>query len=75
MASNNPETSEERFKRLATKRTNEILKRLDTLGNCANRQVYNYTQKEVDKIFKAIENKIKEVRARFHFPGRENFKL
>lgn len=71
----NLETPEERFRRLATKRTNEVLKRLDILGNCANRQVYRYTEKELEKIFKAIENKIKEVRGRFRFPEREKFKL
>jgi len=75
MTTDSTETSEERFKRLATKRTNEVLKRLDILGNCANRQVYSYTEKEVEKIFKAIENKIKEVRTKFYFPKKEKFKL
>jgi len=75
MIPNNPETLEERFRRLATKRTNEVLKRLDILGNCANRQVYSYTEKEIEKIFKAIENKIREVKASFRFPQKGKFKL
>lgn len=75
MKINNTETSEERFKRLATKRTNEVLKRLEILGNCSNRQVYRYTDKEIEKIFRAIENKIKEVKARFRFSKEEQFKL
>jgi hypothetical protein len=69
------ETPEERFRRLATARTNEILRRLKILGNCANRQAYAYTEKDVDKVFAAIEKKVKEVRAKFHPPREEKFKL
>jgi len=52
-----------------------VLKKLKILGNCANRQVYKYTEKEIDKIFSTIERQIKEVRAKFHFPKEEKFKL
>ncbi len=38
------ETPEERFKRLVSKRTNKILKAINVLGNCSNRQVYSYTE-------------------------------
>ncbi len=69
------ETPGERFKRLATKRTNEVLKRLKILGNCSNRQVYEYTEEEVEAIFSAIDRKVKEVKARFYFPKEEKFKL
>lgn len=69
------ENSEGRFKRLATLRTNTVLKKLKILDNCANRQVYKYTKKEIDKIFSTIERQIKEVRAEFHFPKEEKFKL
>lgn len=69
------ETSEQRFKRLATSRTNAILKKLKILGNCSNRQVYSYTEKEIDKIFTTIERQLKEVRAKFHFINEEKFKL
>ena len=41
----------DRFKRLATQRTNAILKKLKILGNCANKNVYAYTDKEINKIF------------------------
>ncbi len=65
----------ERFKRLATYRTNETLKRLKVLGNCANRSAYDYTEEEVNKIFSEIERKTKEVKAKFHFPKNKEFKL
>lgn len=65
----------ERFKRLAVYRTNEVLKRLKILGNCANRSAYSYTEEEINKIFLAIERKVKEIKAKFHFPKEKEFKL
>jgi len=69
------ETKRARFKRLASLRTNEVLKRLKILGNCANRGVYEYKEDEIKKIFSTIENKVRETKARFHFPGHKKFKL
>jgi hypothetical protein len=65
----------ERFKRLATYRTNEILKKLRVLGNCSNRSAYEYTPEEVSKIFLEIEKSAKETKAKFHFPKSKEFKL
>lgn len=65
----------ERFKKLAVYRTNEVLKRLKILGNCANRSAYDYTEEEVNKIFSEIERKAREVKAKFHFPKNKEFKL
>jgi len=65
----------ERFKRLAVYRTNEVLKRLKILGNCANRSAYNYNEKEISKIFSEIERKVRQIKSKFHFPGKGNFKL
>jgi len=65
----------ERFKRLAVYRTNEVLKRLKVLGNCANRSAYEYTEAEINKIFSEIERKVKEIKAKFHFPREKKFKL
>ncbi len=69
------EIPHDKFKRLATKRTNEILDRLEILGNCSNKKAYEYTDQEVDKIFKAIEKKIRETKAKFRGSRKENFKL
>jgi hypothetical protein len=69
------ETPEERFRRLATLRTIEVLRRLKILGNCSNRQAYAYTDKDIEKIFSAIEKKLKEVRAKFHPRGEDRFRL
>ena len=65
----------DRFKRLATARTNIVLKRLKVLGNCANRSAYTYTEEEVTKIFSEIERRVRETKAKFHFPKNKEFKL
>lgn len=65
----------DRFKRLATLRTNTVLKRLKVLGNCSNRQIYEYDEHDVEKIFLEIDRKVRETKARFHFPKKREFKL
>jgi len=65
----------ERFKRLATYRTNEVIRRLKVLGNCANRSAYDYNRKEVDKIFNVINQKFRETKSKFHFPKEKDFRL
>ena len=64
----------DRFKRLATFRTNEVLNRLRILGNCADRRSYDYTDEEIEKIFRAIDEQTKIIKARFKKP-RKGFKL
>ncbi len=74
MPSNN-ENRRERFKRLATARTNTVLQKLKVLGNCANRQAYEYTEEEIDKIFASVDKYLKSIKSKFHFPKEEKFKL
>jgi aspartate carbamoyltransferase regulatory subunit len=49
---------EERFIRIAEKRTNKILEQIRLLGNCSNKNNYSYDDKQVDQIFKAIEKEL-----------------
>ena len=72
---NNNETTEERFKRIAIARTNAVLDRLRILGNLSNRQMYSYSEDDINKIFKAINSQIKEVRAKFNSEKQKKFKL
>lgn len=72
---NKNEHSRDRFRRLATLRTNIVLKRLRVLGNCSNRNIYEYDEADIDKIFSEIDRKVKEVKAKFHFPKKKDFKL
>lgn len=75
MTSNPLITKRDRFKKLAVYRTNEVLKRLKVLGNCANRSAYEYSEEEVNKIFSEIQRKVSETKAKFHFAKSKEFKL
>lgn len=75
MKMNNNETPEERFKRLATSRTSAVLDKLRILGNLSNRQLYSYSEEDIDKIFSAINKRVKETRAKFKSEKEQRFKL
>jgi len=59
------QSREDRFKRIATNRTNEILDRVRILGNCSNKSTYKYSEDEVNKTFRAIDQEIKNCKAKF----------
>lgn len=65
----------ERFLAVAEARTNVILEKIRILGNCANRSLYEYNKEEIDKIFKAIQEKLNEVKAKFVVKKEKKFKL
>jgi len=71
----NEETRSERFKRVATKRTNEILNRIRILGNCSNKSSYSYTDEDIRKIFSAIEGELRLIKSRFNSIKKNKFKL
>ena len=56
---------------MAVYRTNEVLRRLKVLGNCANRSAYDYAEEEINKIFSEIDKKTKEIKGKFTFPDKE----
>lgn len=59
------ESKHEKFRRIATSRTQKILDALRILGNCANKQTYEYTIEEVEKIFKNIRTTTEEIKQKF----------
>ena len=73
----NKETRSERFRRLAEKRTNAVIRNIRILGNCSNKSSYEYTKGEIEKIFNAIYSELREAKARFKFKNNKenNFKL
>lgn len=71
----NNETPETRFKRIAELRTNAVLEKIRILGNLSNRQMYGYSEEDINKIFSAINKQIKEVRLKFNSNKQEKFKL
>ena len=68
------ESRKDRFKRIASRRTNEIIEKIRILGNCSNKSTYEYTGDEVLKIFKSIEQEINLAKAKFS-NKRDKFKL
>lgn len=71
----NNESKRQRFERLVTQRTNNVLYRLQVLGNCSNRSAYDYTEDDVKKIFTAIEEELQAVKAKFKDSKRRKFEL
>ena len=58
-------TKKENFKRLAEARTEKVLAMLDLIGNLSNKSFYEYTDEEVEKIFKAISKSVEENKNKF----------
>ena len=75
MARNRTEERREAFKRLAEQRTNAVLERLRILGNCANRQLYDYTDDEVRKVFNAVRKELRSTEAKFLNSQKPEFEL
>ena len=63
------------FKRLASQRTNAVLEKLRILGNCANRNLYDYTDDDVRKIFRVIDAEVRRTKAKFSDTKKERFEL
>ena len=59
------ETKRDRFVRIAEARTNKILDMLRLLGNCSSKSNYEYTDKDIKKIFSTLERELKDTKNRF----------
>jgi hypothetical protein len=69
------ERKAEAFKRLASQRTNTVLEKLRILGNCANKNLYDYGDEDVRKIFRVIEAEVRRTKAKFSDTKKERFRL
>ncbi len=69
------ESKEQFFKRVAERRTKEILHKLEILGNCSTKSNYHYSQEEVKKIFLALKKKVAETEVLFTRKQPEEFQL
>ncbi len=58
-------TSRERFTEVAPKRTQKVLEALRLLGRCGNRQIYEYDDGEVGRVFGAILTEVRLAQERF----------
>lgn len=55
----------ERFEEVAGSRVQMVLDKLESLSKCANKRNYEYTQKDVNKMFRAINEEVKKTRTLF----------
>jgi hypothetical protein len=69
------ENKRDKFIRLAEARTNKILNMIQLLGNCSNKQAYEYTADDVNAIFSAIEKELKIARRKFSENGDKEEKV
>ena len=56
---------EQRFRRIAVSRTQNIIDYIRLLSNCSNTNNYSYTNSDINKIFKSIDNETKICKAMF----------
>lgn len=63
---NTQESKREKFVRLAEARTNKIIDMIQLLGNCSNPSQYEYTLKDVNKIFTAIQVELNAAKKRYN---------
>lgn len=52
----------ERFEKVASNRVQKIIDYLNLLGNCANKNNYEYTEKDVELMFREINRMLKETK-------------
>tara|TARA_Y100000766_G_scaffold120279_1_gene103332 strand:- start:19806 stop:20033 length:228 start_codon:yes stop_codon:yes gene_type:complete len=60
------ETKHQKFKRIVTKRVKNTIKDMDRVINCSNTNTYYYTKSDVNKITKALSDKINEIKGAYN---------
>ncbi len=56
------ENKKDNFKRISENRVSKILTMIDQLTNLSNSSFYEYSDEEIEKIFKAINDESKNVK-------------
>lgn len=56
---NNSELKKDRFKRVASKRVENILSSIRSLSKCSNTNNYEYAEEDVNKMIRAIKDELK----------------
>lgn len=55
----------ERFEKVASNRVQKVIDFLGLIGNCSNKNNYEYSEKDVELMFKEINRAIKEARVMY----------
>ena len=65
----------DRFKRVATNRTNKVITDLQSLSKCSDKKNYEYDEQQVRKIFSTIDNELRYIKSLFRKTRRGKFRL
>ena len=65
------QSDRQKFVHLAEARVNKTLKDIQLIGNLSNRSNYDYTDEDVEKIFRALSQEIAACRKRFELSKRK----
>ena len=69
------ETKEQRFVRIAEKRVQRVLDSLRSLSQTSNKRMYKWDDKQMKKIWDAIDHELKSCREAFEDSEPKEFKL
>ena len=69
------ETKEQRFKRVAEKRVQNIIHSIRSFSQLANNKIYRWNDSQLEKIWQAIEREINSCQKIFRNPDSDLFKL
>lgn len=58
-------TKRQRFQEVAGIRVQMVLDKIDNLSKCANKKNYEFSQNDIDKMFRAITHQIKVSKIKF----------
>lgn len=59
----------EKFVELAEKRVNNAIKQLQLIGNLSNTGNYEFSESDYQKIFRAIDSEVREMKRKFAEAG------
>lgn len=63
-----------KFVKLASMRVSKAMKGIQLIGNLSNRSNYDYTEEDVVKIFKALQDEIAACKRKFEAAGKKDNK-
>jgi hypothetical protein len=69
------ETKQQRFKRVAEKRVQNILNGIRSLSQCANPRTYAWDNKQLQKIWDVIDHELIQCKENFSDPDARAFRL
>lgn len=64
-----------KFVKLASTRVSKALKDMQLIGNLSNRSNYDYTDEDISKIFKALQEEMTSCRRKFENSRKKDSKI